>query len=187
MNIDSTSPKAERQQPFRSQLCSFQTLKRHPESFSHVCRPAGFCCHLYCKAFWAVQRLDPAAQQACPITSSSFLTFLSLLDIYFFSLCFCFSRSQLWKRARAHTDAVLYVSRVFKLFILSSIAFSELCSNMRRVIYYHTDFSLWIVLFSSCTLSCFILDRLSRRPLRTVSLHRSDGGLMHSAGKQRKH
>lgn len=56
------------------------------------------------------------------------------------------------KRARTHTDAVLYAGRVFKLFIFSSIAFTELCSNTSRVIYYEESFIVNQCRFSECVL-----------------------------------
>lgn len=86
----------------------------------------------------SVQRLE-----SCSITSSMFPS-SSCLHIYF---SFVFPTSQLWKRARTHTDAVVYVSRVFMLFIVWSIAFTELCSNRCRFIYYDENFHCEIVSF----------------------------------------
>lgn len=92
-----------------------------------------------------------------PAPMTSFLT-LSSQDIFFFF------HEPTVKRARAHTDAVLYVSRVFKLFIFWSIAFTELCSNSSRVIYYDKNFIVNRVVFRLYLFPCFNLGRLSRPP-----------------------
>lgn len=95
----------------------------------------------------AVRRLDPAA----------------LLDYQLSVFLFIFVLHEpTVKRATAHTDAVLYVSRVFKLFIFWSIAFTELCSNSSGVIYYYDEnFIVTIVVFGLFLFPCFILGRLS--------------------------
>lgn len=86
----------------------------------------------------SVQRLESRS-----ITSSMFPS--SFPSAYLFLLRF--PTSQLWKRARTHTDAVVYVSRVFMLFIVWSIAFTELCSNRCRFIYYDENFHCESCLF----------------------------------------
>lgn len=63
---------------------------------------------------WDASILQPS--KPCSMTSSVLVLFLFLSFFVFMS--------QLWKRARAHTDAVLSVSCIFKLFIFYRYCFS---------------------------------------------------------------
>ena len=137
---------------FFSQRCWFQTLRCHQQS----CVISVVVC--------SVQLQQPGAMSP---TFSTFSTFSSP-RIYFPP------HEPTVKRARAHTDAVLSASRVFKLFIFSSIAFTELCSNSCRVIYYKS-FIVNRVVFSK--LSLFLVSPSPVCPVRlsrAVCGHRTD-------------
>lgn len=112
----------------------------------------------------AVQRLDPAAQQALlrdqlHVSDLVLPTYLFLLFFFFFFI----SMSQLWKGLEhILMQFCLSVSRLFKLFIFWGIAFTELCSNSNRIIYYdkwHCEIVLFlqIVFFSLCFILCLCL------------------------------
>lgn len=163
MILTSLSTKADLYQPLAVSCVNFRRWNvTWSASVMSVIQPIQhFCFQTCCNAFSPAPWIPLDYQLHVPRARSR-------LHIYF---SFVFPTSQLWKRARTHTDAVVYVSRVFMLFIVWSIAFTELCSNRCRFIYYDENFHCESCrFFQSCT-SCprFILDRLSVCPVHLSS------------------
>lgn len=87
----------------------------------------------------------------CSMTSSVLVLFLFLSFVFM---------SQLWKRARAHTDAVLSVSCIFKLFIFYRYCFSlSYAVTVVGLFIMTRDFIISRVVFRSYLIVCpyFIL------------------------------
>lgn len=109
----------------------------------------------------SVQRLDPARWPAPCSRARPVCIFISP----------SFVHKPTVKRARTHTDAVVYVSRVFMLFIVWSIAFTKLCSNRCRFIYYDKNFHCESCRFSKLYLLSLFGPRPSVRLSRPPQQH----------------
>lgn len=121
-----------------------------------------FCCraaHRSSPAPWSCSPASPAQRPAPCVWPRPSHLFISP----FFLLFFFISMSQLWKGLEhILMQFCLSVSRLFKLFIFWGIAFTELCSNSNRIIYYdkwHCEIVLFlqIVFFSLCFILCLCL------------------------------
>lgn len=139
MILTSLSTKADLYQPLAVSCVNFRrwNVTWSASVMSVIQQIQHFCFQTCCNAFSPAPWIPLDYQLHVPRARSR-------LHIYF---SFVFPTSQLWKRARTHTDAVVYVSRVFMLFIVWSIAFTELCSNRCRFIYYDENFHCESCLF----------------------------------------
>lgn len=98
-----------------------------------------FCCHndvLY--RLSSPARLGPAAQHA-PLNHQPHVPDIYIVLFLNFYFYFFFNEPTV-KRARQHWCSSVRQPRIFKLFIFWSVAFTELCSNSCRVIYYKNVF-----------------------------------------------
>lgn len=117
------------------------------------------CCTSKQSSALILQPSKPCSETSSMCLTSSF----PLIYFSFFLFLFFISMSQLWKGLEhILMQFCLSVSRLFKLFIFWGIAFTELCSNSNRIIYYdkwHCEIVLFlqIVFFSLCFILCLCL------------------------------
>lgn len=113
-----------------------------------------FCCH--CLHISAVQRLDPAAQQA---------VLDDQLHVYMIFIFLLFFMSQLWKGLE-HILMQFCLSAAYLTYLFPEVLlFTELCSNSSRIIYYDKNFIVKRVVFQIVPrLLSLFCPRLSVRP-----------------------